>query len=54
MSRCSVSSHNEGGVGLPLFQADTMAYSDKLHVPEVIGNNWELDGHKNAERWWFA
>ena len=46
--------HNEGGVGLPLFQADTMAYSDKLHVPEVIGNNWELDGHKNAERWWFA
>ena len=46
--------HHEGGVGLPLFQADTMAYSDKLHVPEVIGNNWELDGHKNAERWWFA
>ena len=46
--------HHEGGVGLPLFQADTMAYSDKLHVPEVIGNNWELDGHKNAERWWFV
>ena len=46
--------HNEGGVCLPLFQADTMAYSDRLHVPEVIGNNWELDGHKNAERWWFA
>jgi peptide/nickel transport system substrate-binding protein len=46
--------HNEGGVCLPLFQADTMAYSEKLHVPEVIGNNWELDGHKNAERWWFA
>ena len=46
--------HHEGGVGLPLFQADTMAYSDKLFVPEVIGNNWELDGHKNAERWWFA
>jgi peptide/nickel transport system substrate-binding protein len=46
--------HNEGGVCLPLFQADTMAYSEKLHVPEVIGNNWELDGHKHAERWWFA
>ena len=46
--------HDEGGVCLPLFQADTMAYSEKLHVPEVIGNNWELDGHKNAERWWFA
>ena len=46
--------HDEGGVCLPLFQADTMAYSDKLFVPEVIGNNWELDGHKNAERWWFV
>ena len=46
--------HDEGGVCLPLFQADTMAYSEKLFVPEVIGNNWELDGHKNAERWWFA
>ena len=46
--------HNEGGVCLPLFQSDTMAHTDKLAVPEVIGNNWELDGHKNAERWWFA
>ena len=46
--------HNEGGVCLPLFQADTMAHSDKVFVPEVIGNNWELDGHKHAERWWFA
>ena len=46
--------HNEGGVCLPLFQADTMAHSDKVFVPEVIGKNWELDGHKNAERWWFV
>ena len=46
--------HNEGGVCLSLFQADTMAHSDKVFVPEVIGNNWELDGHKHAERWWFA
>ncbi len=46
--------HSEGGVCLPLFEADTLAHSDKLVVPEVIANNWELDGHKNAERWWFA
>ena len=46
--------HDEGGVCLPLFQADTMAYADRVFVPEVIGNNWELDGHKHAERWWFA
>ena len=46
--------HDEGGVCLPLFQADTMAHSDKVFVPEVIGNNWDLDGLKHAERWWFA
>ena len=46
--------HNEGGVCLPLFRSDVMAYHERLHVPDVIGNNWELDGAKNAERWWFA
>ena len=46
--------HNEGGLLLPLFQSDVMAYHKRLHVPEVVGANWELDGAKNAERWWFA
>ncbi|MEM7194633.1 MAG: ABC transporter substrate-binding protein [Pseudomonadota bacterium] len=46
--------HNDGGLCLPLFQSDVMAYNDKLAVPDVVGNNWELDGGKNAERWWFA
>lgn len=46
--------HNEGGVCLPLFQSDVMAYHERLHVPEVVGNNWELDGGKSGERWWFA
>ncbi len=46
--------NEEGGVCLPLFQSDVMAANDKLHMPEVVGANWELDGAKNAERWWFA
>ena len=46
--------HEKGGVCLPLFQSDVMAYNDKLAVPDVVGNNWELDGGKNAERWWFS
>jgi peptide/nickel transport system substrate-binding protein len=45
---------NEGGVCLPLFTSDVMAYHERLHVPEVVGANWELDGAKNSERWWFA
>ena len=46
--------HNDGGLILPLFQSDVMAYNERLHVPEVVGANWELDGAKNSERWWFA
>ena len=46
--------HNDGGLLLPLFQSDVMAYHNRLAVPEVVGNNWELDGAKNSERWWFA
>ncbi len=46
--------HDDGGVCLPLFISDVMAHNEKLFVPEVIGNNLDLDGSKNAERWWFA
>jgi peptide/nickel transport system substrate-binding protein len=46
--------HNDGGLILPLFQSDVMAYNERLHVPDVVGANWELDGAKNSERWWFA
>ena len=46
--------HHEGGVCLPLFLSDVMAYHERLAVPEVVGANWELDGAKNSERWWFA
>lgn len=46
--------HTDGGLILPLFLSTVFAHNDKVHVPEVIGNNWELDGLKAAERWWFA
>ena len=46
--------HNHGGVVLPLFVSDLYAHTDKVGTPDVIGNNWELDGAKNAERWWFV
>jgi len=46
--------HNEGGVCLPMFLSDILATTDKVGTPDVIGGNWELDGEKNAERWWFT
>lgn len=44
----------EGGTVVPLFAADLMGLSDKLSLPEVIGSDWELDGHRCGERWSFA
>ena len=45
---------DEGGSVVPVFVAYIEAASDKIGLPEVKAGNWELDGHKNAERWWFA
>ncbi len=46
--------NEDGGVILPMFLAYTHAASKKIALPKQIAGNWELDGHKNAERWWFA
>ena len=45
---------DDGGAIVPMFMAYTHLISKKIGLPEQIANNWELDGHKNAERWWFA
>jgi len=45
---------DDGGAVIPMFMAYTHLISKKIGLPEQIANNWELDGHKNAERWWFA
>ena len=39
---------------IPLFMAYTQAVRSRVGLPEQLANNWELDGHKNAERWWFS
>jgi len=46
--------HNDGGTVLPLFLQDIFATNDKVRHPDVIGGNWEFDGMKAVERWWFA
>ncbi|MEE1577744.1 MAG: ABC transporter substrate-binding protein, partial [Deltaproteobacteria bacterium] len=46
--------HDDGGVILPMFANYIMAHSKKLaHEPHVAAN-WEMDGNRLAERWWFA
>ena len=44
---------DEGGVVVPMFAADLSAATDKIaHGPLAV--NWELDGFRCAERWWYA
>jgi peptide/nickel transport system substrate-binding protein len=46
--------HNEGGSIIPLFMGYTQGISTKIGLPDQVASNWELDGEKNVERWWFA
>jgi peptide/nickel transport system substrate-binding protein len=46
--------NQDGGAIIPMFMAYTHAVSKKVGTPEKWANNWELDGHKNGERWWMA
>ena len=45
--------HTEGGVVVMVFNNFIHAHSDKLGHDEVAAN-WENDGLKVAERWWFT
>ena len=45
--------HDDGGSIIPMFMAYTHAARKNVQLPEQMANNWELDGHKNGERWWF-
>jgi peptide/nickel transport system substrate-binding protein len=43
---------DDGGVVVPMFAADLAATSAKIgHGP--LAANWELDGLRAPERWWF-
>jgi peptide/nickel transport system substrate-binding protein len=45
---------DEGGIILPMFAQYVGAHSDALARPEQVAGNWRNDGHRLAERWWFA
>jgi peptide/nickel transport system substrate-binding protein len=43
----------EGGVIVYLFKDNVEAVNEKIRFGKVAGN-WEADGCKASERWWFA
>ena len=44
---------NQGGVIIPMFANYVSAKSDKV-VHGEMASNWEMDGERWMERWWFA
>jgi peptide/nickel transport system substrate-binding protein len=49
---CQKILRNEGGVVIPMFANWIEAVTARIRFKNPAGN-WELDGHRAAERWWF-
>jgi peptide/nickel transport system substrate-binding protein len=49
---CQKIVRDEGGVIIPMFANHIEVASKKLIIDNPAGN-WELDGYRAAERWWF-
>ena len=46
--------NDDGGALVPMFANNIHAVSKKIGHDEQVAGNWEFDGNKNVERWWFA
>jgi peptide/nickel transport system substrate-binding protein len=44
----------EGSTIIPMYNNYVMAVANSIATPEVIAKNWNLDGFRSVERWWFA
>jgi peptide/nickel transport system substrate-binding protein len=44
---------NDGATIVPMFAADLTGVSNKLAY-ENVAADWEMDGMRAPERWWFA
>ena len=39
---------------IPMFANYVMGHSKAVAHDEAVAANWEMDGNKAGERWWFA
>lgn len=46
--------NDDGGAVVPMFANYIMGVSKKVAHSEDVAANWEFDGYKAAERWWFS
>lgn len=46
--------NQDGGAIIPMFASYVFATSNKVAHEDQLGSNWDSDGERWAERWWFA
>ncbi|MDV4144618.1 ABC transporter substrate-binding protein [Shimia sp. FJ5] len=44
----------DGAVIIPMFANYVQALSNKVGTPETVGNLWQMDNGRMAERWWMS
>ena len=44
----------DGAVIVPMFANYVQALSNKVATPETVGNLWQMDNARMAERWWMS
>ncbi|MHA7874829.1 ABC transporter substrate-binding protein [Roseivivax sp.] len=45
---------DDGGVVIPMFANWVQAHNTRIGTPDQIGNLWQMDNSRMAERWWVA
>ncbi|MDX1433251.1 MAG: ABC transporter substrate-binding protein [Gammaproteobacteria bacterium] len=46
--------NRDGGAVIPMFASYVFATSEKVGHGDQFASNWDVDGERWAERWWFA
>jgi len=53
-AECQALIRDDGGAVVPMWANHIHGVSKKLAHDEAVAGNWQNDGNKNVERWWFA
>jgi len=46
--------NEDGGVVIPMFANYVFALNEAIATPGTLASNWDCDGERWMERWWFA
>ncbi len=51
--RCQALIHDDGGATIPMFANYINGLNKKIGHKDKMASNWDMDGGKASERWWF-